>query len=95
MKAAVFFDGPEASRKLSRFWILLVLAAVIATAGVVADSTATVIGAMIVAPLMIPIQGTMLAVVVGDRANLIRSILLVVAGARRRSASGSSSGSWW
>jgi uncharacterized hydrophobic protein (TIGR00271 family) len=81
MRSSVFFDGPEAARKLSRFWILLTLAAIIASAGVVADSTATVIGAMIVAPLMVPIQGTMLGVVLGDRRNLARSLGLVVAGA--------------
>ncbi len=81
MRRSVFFDGPDSSQKLSRFWILLVLAAVIAAAGVVADSTATVIGAMIVAPLMLPIQGTMLAVVTADRANLVRSVGLVLAGA--------------
>jgi uncharacterized hydrophobic protein (TIGR00271 family) len=81
MRQSVFFDGPSARTKLSRFWILLVLASVIASAGVVADSTATVIGAMIVAPLMTPIQGTMLAVVIGDRANLVRSVGLVVGGA--------------
>ena len=49
MRAQLLFDGEDAARKLSRFWTLLVLAAVIASAGVVADSTATVIGAMIVA----------------------------------------------
>jgi len=81
MRDAVFFDGPDVKRKLSRFWILLVLASVIAAAGVVADSTATVIGAMIVAPLMTPILGTMLGVVLGDRPNLLRSIALVLAGA--------------
>jgi uncharacterized hydrophobic protein (TIGR00271 family) len=36
---------------------------------------------MIVAPLMIPILGTMLGVVLGDRANLIRSVALMLAGA--------------
>ena len=61
------------------------LASIIASAGVVGDSTATVIGAMIVAPLMTPILGTMLAVVLGDRSNLLRSIGLVLAGAGRRS----------
>jgi uncharacterized hydrophobic protein (TIGR00271 family) len=81
MREAVFFDGPNMRQRVSRFWILLLLASVIAAAGVVGDSTATVIGAMIVAPLMLPIQGTMLGVVLGDRANLARSILLVVAGA--------------
>ena len=81
MRDSVFFEGPHQARRTSRFWILIVLAAVIAAAGVVADSTATVIGAMIVAPLMTPIQGTMLAVALADRANLVRSLALVLAGA--------------
>ncbi|GAA1508281.1 putative hydrophobic protein (TIGR00271 family) [Agromyces terreus] len=81
MRDAVLFDGPQAPHKLSRFWMLLILSSIIAAAGVVADSTATVIGAMIVAPLMLPIQGTMLATVLGDRDALIRSLLLLVAGA--------------
>lgn len=81
MRESVFVDGPDAGARLSRFWLLLVLSSIIAAAGVVADSTAAVIGAMIVAPLLGPIQGTMLATVLGDRANLIRSLLLVVAGA--------------
>src|SRR5690606_3948948 len=51
MRDNLFFEGPDLSARLSRFWLLLTLAAVIASAGVVADSTATVIGAMIVAPL--------------------------------------------
>ena len=81
MRDAVFFDGPEAGRRLSRFWMLMILSAIIAAAGVVGDSTATVIGAMIVAPLMVPIQGTMLSAVLGDRRNLLRSVGLVIAGA--------------
>lgn len=67
--------------KSSKFWILLVLAAIIATAGLLADSTATVIGAMIVAPLMTPILGTALALVLADKGNLARSLGLVIAGA--------------
>lgn len=81
MRDAVFFEGPNIGRRFSRFWILLLLASIIASAGVVADSTATVIGAMIVAPLMTPILGTMLAVVLADRPNLIRSVALVITGA--------------
>ena len=81
MRDSCFFDGADLGRRLSRFWVLLILASIIASAGVVADSTATVIGAMIVAPLMTPILGTMLAVVLGDRANLLRSLGLVVGGA--------------
>ncbi|MGY6496745.1 MAG: DUF389 domain-containing protein, partial [Microcella sp.] len=81
MRDSVYIDGPEANARLSRFWMLLVLSSIIAAAGVVADSTAAVIGAMIVAPLLGPIQGTMLATVLGDRRNLVRSLTLVVTGA--------------
>jgi uncharacterized hydrophobic protein (TIGR00271 family) len=81
MRDAVFFDGSSAGARYSRFWMLLILAAVIASAGIVGNSTATVIGAMIVAPLMTPILGTMLATVLGDRTNLVRSLVLVLAGA--------------
>lgn len=78
---ALYIDGPVRGRMQSKFWILLLLSAVIATAGVVADSTATVIGAMIVAPLMTPILGTALAVVLADRRHVLRSISLVIGGA--------------
>jgi uncharacterized hydrophobic protein (TIGR00271 family) len=81
MRDQLFFEGPERPRRLSRFWLLLILAAVIAAAGIVSDSTATVIGAMIVAPLMTPILGVVLAVVLMDTANLRRCLLLLVAGA--------------
>jgi uncharacterized hydrophobic protein (TIGR00271 family) len=78
MAGALFLDHP---RQRSRFWALLVLAAIIASAGVVADSDATVIGAMIVAPLMTPILGTALGIVLADRRQVIRGIVLVIAGA--------------
>ena len=81
MREALFIDPPLRSAASTRFWTLLVLAAIIATAGLVADSTATVIGAMIVAPLMTPILGTALAVVLADRVHVLRSLLLVVLGA--------------
>jgi len=81
MRESVFFDGPRANERNTRFWILLVLSSIIAAAGVAADSTATVIGAMIVAPLLLPIQATMLATVLGDQRNLVRSVGLVLAGA--------------
>lgn len=81
MTGGLLFDGPDRARKLSRYWVLLILAAAIASAGVVSDSTATVIGAMIVAPLMTPILGTVLSVVIGDLRNLALSLLLVVSGA--------------
>ena len=81
MRDQLFFEGRERARRLSRFWLLLLLASVIAAAGIVSDSTATVIGAMIVAPLMTPILGVVLAVVLMDMVNLRRCLILLVAGA--------------
>jgi len=81
MTTALFLAEGDSAAKRSKFWILLVLAAIIATAGVIADSTATVIGAMIVAPLMTPIIGAALAIVLADRTNAVRSALLVLLGA--------------
>jgi uncharacterized hydrophobic protein (TIGR00271 family) len=80
MRDQLFYEGPERSHRLTKFWSLLLLSAVIASAGVIGDSTATVIGAMIVAPLMTPILGIVLAIVLTDAKNLRRSIALVVAG---------------
>jgi uncharacterized hydrophobic protein (TIGR00271 family) len=81
MTSSVFIEPSIRSRSSSRFWVLLVLASVIATAGVVADSTATVIGAMIVAPLMTPILGVAVGLVLADHRPLVRSVMLVVLGA--------------
>jgi uncharacterized hydrophobic protein (TIGR00271 family) len=80
MRAQLFFEEPDLGRRVTRYWLLLTLSAVIASAGVIGDSTATVIGAMIVAPLMVPILGTVLAIVLADRANLARGLALLVTG---------------
>jgi uncharacterized hydrophobic protein (TIGR00271 family) len=79
--AVLLSYGKNSPAKYSAFWVLLTLAGVIATAGVVSDSTATVIGAMIVAPLMTPILGTAFALVLADRNRMIRSLLVVIGGA--------------
>ena len=44
LQDGLFLYLGDARRKLSRFWILLALAAIIATAGVLANSTATSTG---------------------------------------------------
>ncbi len=80
MRQALFFEGDDAPHKFSRFWLLLILSGIIASAGVVSDSTATVIGAMIVAPLMTPILGLALSLRLGDGVNVRRSLLLTVIG---------------
>jgi uncharacterized hydrophobic protein (TIGR00271 family) len=81
LQDALFLDRGDAAGKMARFWILLMLSAVIATAGVLADSTATVIGAMIIAPLGLPIMGTGLAVVTSDGRRVWTSAALALAGA--------------
>jgi uncharacterized hydrophobic protein (TIGR00271 family) len=78
MRSRLFLRDESAR---SAFWVLLVLAAVIAGSGVVADSDATVIGAMIVAPLMTPILGTALAVVLAERRQLVVCVGYVLVGA--------------
>jgi uncharacterized hydrophobic protein (TIGR00271 family) len=77
----VYFDLEVDRDPYVRFSVLLVLSTLIASGGVLADSTATVIGAMIVAPLMTPIMATALAMVTGDRRHLARSFITVVVAA--------------
>ena len=76
----LLFDRHPRRDRLLRFFILLLLSAIIATYGVVSDSVATVIGAMIVAPLMTPIMAVSLSIVSGDHRNIMRSLLIVAAG---------------
>ncbi len=79
-ESSLFFEGDSAQRYLVRFSILLFLSTVIATQGVIGDSTATVIGAMIIAPLMTPIVATTAALMMGNARRALSSALLVVAG---------------
>ncbi len=76
----LFIEGQGASRRLTNFFVLLLLATVIATFGLLSSSTATVIGAMIVAPLMGPIMATTAAIVMGQTRRVLRSLALVVVG---------------
>jgi uncharacterized hydrophobic protein (TIGR00271 family) len=62
--------------KRSAFWTMLALAACIACAGILADSTATVIGAMIIAPLSTPIMGTALALVKRESTGGVKFVVL-------------------
>ena len=81
LRDKLFFDRRDRNDALLRFAVLLGLSTVIAAGGVLGDSTATVIGAMIIAPLMTPIMATALSIVTGDAAHLLRSLTIVVAGA--------------
>ncbi|MEU4675199.1 DUF389 domain-containing protein [Amycolatopsis sp. NPDC023774] len=76
----VYFDGPGTRTRLVRFVVLLTLAAVIATYGVLSDSDPTVIGAMIVAPLMVPIQALAAGVVSGVARRALVAAAVVIGG---------------
>lgn len=76
----LFFEGDRKRHQVAQFSLLLFLSTMIATPAIIADSTATVIGAMLIAPLMIPIVATTAALVMGNSQRAFRSILLVLAG---------------
>lgn len=63
------------------YYVLLSLSVVIATLGLLANSAATIIGAMIVAPLMGPILGMAFSMIMSNRRLLRRSTLALVTGA--------------
>ncbi|MGB3293112.1 MAG: TIGR00341 family protein [Phormidesmis sp.] len=63
------------------YYIMLFLSGVISSLGLLAGSTAAIIGAMIVAPLMGPITGMAFAITMGNRRLLKRSGMSVVTGA--------------
>ena len=68
-----------------RYWLEILLSAGIAAFGLVLDSPAVIIGAMLISPLMGPIMATGLALAAGDLylavkavANLVASISLAI-----------------
>ncbi|MEM9133477.1 MAG: DUF389 domain-containing protein [Actinomycetota bacterium] len=76
----ILYEGPDARRRLSRFFTLMTFAAVIASVGVVAESTAVVIGAMLIAPLMRPLMGVSISLVMGWPVRLAHSAVVAVSG---------------
>lgn len=76
----LFYDGPNRRKKIERFAVLMFFATFIATYGVIADSTATVIGAMLIAPLMTPVLAVAAAVVTGQMQRALYSLLVVILG---------------
>ena len=76
----VIFEGEAARGRISRFVVLMAFSTAIATFGINADSTAVVIGAMLIAPLMTPIMATSASLLMGWPVRATRSMLLVGAG---------------
>ena len=79
-------DMEDAAAPSRGYYLMLTLATCLATFGLIADSTAVIIGAMIVAPLMNPIMATSYAIARGSlnlgktaAFTLLTGILLVIA----------------
>ena len=80
-RAEVLDELAEASSPGFDFFLLVVLSGSIATFGLVTNSAAVIIGAMLVAPLMSPILGLSLASVVGERRVFQRAVVALIEGA--------------
>ncbi len=78
---ALFFEGARRVPYLQQFFVLMVLSSAIAAFGLVNDSAAVVIGAMLVAPLMTPILAVAAAITEGWGRRALDSLLIVAAGA--------------
>lgn len=76
----LLYEQPGLQQRLVKFWALLILAAAISTYGLLADSVASVIGAMIVAPLMLPIMGLAFSISIADRKAILSSIAVGLSG---------------
>lgn len=65
-RAEIYARIRRGARPETPFFVLIALSAMIASLGLIVNSPAVVIGAMLVAPLMSPIIGVGLAIVLGD-----------------------------
>jgi uncharacterized hydrophobic protein (TIGR00271 family) len=82
------YDGPDRTQRLTRFLSLMALASTIGALGVLADSTAVVIGAMLIAPLMSPLMATSHALVTGHAARVRSAATISLGGACIPAATG-------
>lgn len=76
----LYFEEPGRTGKVVAWWVMLLLSVSIATFAVLQDSTAVVIGAMLIAPLMTPILGLAGALVNGWPRRAASSLRLVLLG---------------
>ncbi len=71
---STFVTVVDPKLQYSSFIIRIVLASIIATGGIATDSTAVVVGSMIIAPLMSPMIGVALAAVLGRPRSTMRAL---------------------
>ncbi|MFZ6027703.1 MAG: DUF389 domain-containing protein [Chloroflexota bacterium] len=79
-QAEVLLELEQASSPGFDYFLLVLLSCSIATFGLITDSVAVIIGAMLVAPLMSPILGLSLASVAGEQRMFRRSLLALTEG---------------
>ena len=70
----------DAAKPNLEFFVLLIIATIIATVGLIDNSAAAVIGAMIIAPLMNPIVSLAFAVAINNKKLAKQSITLITIG---------------
>lgn len=79
-KKELLTDRLEAAQPSVEFFVLLFIATVLATAGLISNSAAVVIGAMILAPLMDPIISLAFGIAVANKGLIIRASCLIALG---------------
>lgn len=76
----ILYEGPQTGKRIGRFFVLMGFASVIASMGVITDSTAVVIGAMLIAPLMTPLMAIAISLVMGWPRRLVRAASVAAGG---------------
>ena len=79
-KAIVSNDMAENSTPGFDFYLMIVLSCTIASMGLVTNSAAVIIGAMLIAPLMSPILGLSMSSLTGRHVLLRRSLIAILTG---------------
>jgi uncharacterized hydrophobic protein (TIGR00271 family) len=79
-RSAIFRETADAATDSDLpYWIVLLISGGIATLGLALDSSAVVIGAMLIAPLLSPVVGLALALAVGDGRLALQTAAAVLA----------------
>lgn len=79
-KAIVINEMAESATPRFDFYLMIVLSCTIASLGLVTNSAAVIIGAMLIAPLMSPILGLSMSSLTGRHVLLRRSLIAILTG---------------
>lgn len=79
-RVAIIEEIEEGSSPFLRYWVMVALSTTIAAYGLLSNSAAVIIGAMLVAPLMGPIFGISLGLVMGHNLLLRKALVAEVLG---------------